>query len=101
MALRSAVTRLLTTSQRSVAVAASRAQGTAAAASRGAFKTRRLTIKDSYSKPVRMIYQQLFREQGSRGDSHVILYLNVQRGAHCFHFIPTDGEETQKQGKTG
>lgn len=44
MALRSAVTRLLTTSQRSVAVAASRAQGTAAAASRGAFKTRRLTI---------------------------------------------------------
>lgn len=38
MALRSAVTRLLSTSQKSVAVAAARAQGTAAAASRGAFE---------------------------------------------------------------
>lgn len=38
MALRSAVTRLLSTSQKSVAVAAARGQGTAAAASRGAFQ---------------------------------------------------------------
>lgn len=38
MALRSAVTRLLAASQKSVAVTAARAQGTAVAASRGGFK---------------------------------------------------------------
>lgn len=38
MALRSAVTRLLSSSQRSVAVTAARAQGTAVAASRGALE---------------------------------------------------------------
>lgn len=38
MALRCAVTRLLSTSQKSVAVTAARAQGTAVAASRGAFE---------------------------------------------------------------
>lgn len=50
MALRSVVTRLLSTSQKSVAVTAARTQGTAAAASRGACEISCLTILDNYSK---------------------------------------------------
>lgn len=82
MALRSAVTRLLSTSHKSVAVTAARAQGTAVPASRGACQ-----ISCIITNSVHLIYS--------------VNEVMFNQLSILFNFILTDGEDTPKKSKTG